>query len=222
AHIADVKQITEIAHARGALTLWDLSHSAGAIPITLDDDGVDLAVGCTYKYLNGGPGSPAFLYVASRHQAELKPPIWGWLGRADPFEMAQGYLPGQGIMPMLSGSPPVIALTAAQTGIELCIEAGIEAIRAKSTRLTEYAVAFTDTRLKGQGVSIGSPRSPERRGSHVALVHPDAKGLTQRLIDADVIVDFRNPDVIRLGLSPLTTSFVEVHDGLERLERLLT
>ena len=221
AHLADVNSINRIAHDHGALTLWDLSHSAGALPVALDADGVDLAVGCTYKYLNGGPGAPAFLYVRKEHQDRLRQPIWGWLGRADPFEMAQGYVPGEGIASMLSGTPPVLGLTAAAVGIDLAIEAGINAIREKSMALTEYAIAFVDARLEHFEVSVGSPRDPQRRGSHVALVHPDARALTRRLIELGVIVDFRTPDVIRLGLSPLTTRFADVYDGLERLERLL-
>ena len=221
AYILDAKAITAIAHAAGALALWDLSHSAGAIPVELDQDGIDLAVGCTYKYLNGGPGAPAFLYVRREHQERLRQPIWGWLGRRDPFEMAQGYAPGDGISALLSGTPPMLGLTAASVGIELAIEAGIGPIRAKATQLTEFAIELVDRWLADAGVSIGSPREPERRGAHVALVHPDARALTQRLIEAGVIVDFRTPDVIRLGLSPLTTRFVDVWDGLDRLRRML-
>ncbi len=219
--IVDARAITDIAHDAGALALWDLSHSAGAIPVRLDDDGVDLAVGCTYKYLNGGPGAPAFLYVRREHHDELRQPIWGWLGRRDPFEMAPGYLPGEGIAGMLSGTPPVLALTAAAVGIELTIEAGIEAIRHKSTALTAYAITLIDTWLAPLGGGVGSPRDAGRRGSHVALVHPDARALSQRLIDDGVIVDFRTPDVIRLGLSPLTTRFVDVFDGLARVRQQL-
>ena len=221
AFILDAPAITEIAHDAGALTLWDLSHSAGAIPVALDADGVDLAVGCTYKYLNGGPGAPAFLYVRREHQLQLRQPIWGWLGRRDPFEMAPGYLPGEGIAAMLSGTPPVLALTAAAVGIELVIEAGIDAIRAKSVALTDYAVALIDEWPASLGAGIGSPRDGGVRGSHVALVHPDARQLSQRLIDGGVVVDFRTPDVIRLGLSPLTTRFTDVYDGLERVRGML-
>ena len=221
AHIADVRAITELAHSRGALVLWDLSHSAGTVPVSLDDDRVDLAVGCTYKYLNGGPGAPAFLYVAKRHQASLRQPIWGWLGRRDPFAMSPGYEPEDGIGQMLSGTPPVLGLTAARVGIELSAQAGIDAIRTKSTALTEYAIELADERLVRHGVRIGSPRDPARRGGHVALVHPGARELCAALIADGVIVDFRAPDVIRLGLSPLTTSFVDVHEGFVRIATLL-
>jgi kynureninase len=220
--ILETAAVTAVAHDAGALTLWDLSHSAGAIPVALDSDGVDLAVGCTYNYLNGGPGAPAFVYVRREHQAQLRQPIWGWLGRRDPFEMGQGYVPADGIAAMLSGTPPILGLTAASVGIDLVIEAGIEAIREKSVALTRYAIGLIDEWLAPLGAIVGSPRADERRGSHVALVHPEARTLSQRLIDAGVIVDFRTPDVIRLGLSPLTTRFVDVHDGLERLRGLLT
>jgi kynureninase len=222
AFILDARTITQIAHGAGALTLWDLSHSAGAIPVSLDADGVDLAVGCTYKYLNGGPGAPAYLYVRAEHQDALRQPIWGWLGRSDPFEMAPGYLPGEGISAMLSGTPPVLALTAVAAGLDLVVEAGIDAVRHKSIGLTEYAIALIDDWLVALGCSVGSPRAAGRRGSHVALVHPEARTLSQRLIDDGVVVDFRTPDVIRLGLSPLTTRFTDVYDALDRLRQMLS
>ncbi len=221
AYILDMAAITEVAHHCGALTLWDLSHSAGAVPVALDASGADLAVGCTYKYLNGGPGAPAYMYIRREHQARLRQPIWGWLGRRDPFEMAQGYEPAEGIAAALSGTPPILALTAAAVGIDLVIEAGIEAIRDKSVALTRYAIDLIDAWLAPLGCAVGSPREDERRGSHVALVHPDARALSQRMIEAGVIPDFRTPDVIRLGLSPLTTRFVDVHDGLARVRELL-
>ncbi len=219
--ILDMAGITSVAHDAGALTLWDLSHSAGAVPLALDAAGVDLAVGCTYKYLNGGPGAPAFLYVRREHQGQVRQPIWGWLGRREPFEMAQGYEPAEGIGAMLSGTPPILGLTAAAAGIDLVIEAGIEAIRDKSVALTRYAIDLIDEWLAPLGCSVGSPREDDRRGSHVALVHPEARTLSKRLIDAGVVVDFRTPDVIRLGLSPLTTRFVDVHDGLAQVRELL-
>ena len=221
AEILDLPAITAAGQRAGALVLWDLSHSAGAVPVNLDAHGVDLAVGCTYKYLNGGPGAPAFLYVAQRHQTTLRQPIWGWLGRSDPFAMAQGYEPAEGIAAMLSGTPPVVALTAVQAGLELLAEAGLEAIRAKGIALTEYAIALTDAWLAPAGVSVRSPRDGARRGAHVALSHPDARRLCRELIAGGVIVDFREPDIIRAGLSPLTTSFDDVRRGLSALRRLL-
>jgi kynureninase len=221
AFVLDMPEITRLAHDAGALTLWDLCHSAGVLPVALDESGVDLAVGCTYKYLNGGPGAPAFLYVRAEHQAQLQQPIWGWLGTREPFEMVQGYQPADGIAAMLSGTPPVLALTAVSAGAELVIEAGVSAIREKAIALTEFAIALADEWLDSLGVTIGSPRDGAIRGAHVALVHPDARRLCQLLIDDSVIVDFRPPDAIRLGLSPLTTSFTDVWDGLRRLRHLI-
>jgi kynureninase len=222
AQIADMYEITQMAQEAGALVLWDLSHSAGAVPVHLKDNGVDLAVGCTYKYLNGGPGAPAFLYVDEVLQQELRQPIWGWLGRVDPFEMGPGYEPAAGISSFTTGTPPILGLTAARAGIELSIEAGIDAIRAKSTRLTEYAIELADELLAPLGVTVGSPRDATRRGGHVALVHEHARALTTQLADRNVLADFRAPDVIRIGLSPLTTQFTDVHDGLQALRELLT
>jgi kynureninase len=221
AFVLDMPGITQVAHEVGALALWDLCHSVGVLPVELDARGVDLAVACTYKYLNGGPGAPALLYVRSEHQRHLRQPIWGWLGRAEPFEMAQGYEPQAGIGGMLSGTPPVIALTAVAAGADLVIEAGIAAIRDKAIALTEFAIALTDQWLVPLGVALGSPRDSTRRGAHVALVHPAARELCRRLLDGGVIVDFRPPDAIRVGLSPLSTSFADVQNGLARLRELL-
>jgi kynureninase len=218
AHIIDMAEVNKIAQDAGALMLWDLSHSAGSVPIALDGDHTPLAVGCTYKYLNGGPGAPAYMYVSRELQSELRQPIWGWLGRRDPFEMAPGYEVAEGMRGFLSGTPPVIALSAVDEGVALVAEAGIEAIRAKGIALTELAIALADT---VPGVSVASPRDPARRGAHVALAHPDARELCQALIAGGVIPDFRRPDVIRFGLSPLTTRFVDVWDGVEALRRAL-
>ena len=221
AFVLDMPAINRVAHEAGALTLWDLCHSVGAMPVSLDDSGADLAAGCTYKYLNSGPGAPAFLYVRAEYQGQLRQPIWGWLGRRDPFAMASGYEPASGLSSMLSGTPPILALTAVAAGTEPVIEAGIEAIRAKSVALGEYAIALHDRWLAPLGVRLGSPRPAAQRGAHVALGHPQADGLCRRLIDHGVIVDFRAPDVIRVGLSPLTTSFADVRDGLSALRELL-
>ncbi len=221
AFVLDMPRITQVAHDAGALALWDLCHSVGVLRVELDSSGADLAVGCTYKYLSGGPGAPAFLYVRSEHQGRLRQPIWGWLGRTDPFEMASGYEPAAGIGAMLSGTPPVLALSAVAAGADLVIEAGIGAIRDKAIALTEYAIALSDDWLAPLGVTLGSPRDSARRGAHVALVHPQARELCRRLLEGGVIVDFRPPDAIRVGLAPLSTSFADVRDGLARLRELL-
>jgi kynureninase len=221
AAIADMDEITSVAHETGALVLWDLCHSVGAVPVRLDAAGADLAVGCTYKYLNGGPGAPAFMYMRRELLESLRQPIWGWLGRRDPFEMGFGFVPADGVRALLSGTPPVLALTAVAEGVRLVAEAGIEAIRAKGIALAELAVSLIDSRLAELGASVASPRDPAVRGAHVALAHPDASLLCGRLLDRGIVVDFRRPDVIRLGLSPLTTRFVDVWDAIEAVRELL-
>ncbi len=222
AAIVDIRAVTDAARQAGVLVVWDLSHAAGSIPVDLEANGVDLAVGCTYKYLNGGPGAPAFLYVRRELQDELRPPIQGWFAQSDQFEMGPRFERRPGIAGWLVGTPSVFGLTAAQAGIELVAEAGIDAIRAKGRALTEYAIALTDDWLAPVGCSIGSPRDSTRRGAHVSIRHPDAKRLTAELISRDVIPDFRAPDSIRIGLSPLTTSFEDVHRGLSALRDLLS
>jgi kynureninase len=221
AAIADMAAITRLAHDAGALTLWDLSHSAGSIGVDLEGTGTDLAVGCTYKYLNGGPGAPAWLYVRRSLQGQLRNPIQGWFGQRDQFAMGQGYDPEPGIGSWLVGTPGIIGLAAADEGIGLVIEAGIERIRAKGIALTEYAIALFDARLARRGFGLGSPRDSARRGAHVAIRHPDARRLTAELIGRGVIPDFREPDSIRFGLSPLTTSFRDVEAGVAALEALV-
>ena len=221
AAILDMPAITQLAHDAGALTIWDLSHSVGSVPVELDGAGADLAVGCTYKYLFGGPGAPAFIYVRSELQASLRQPVWGWLGRADPFRMDPGYEPAAGIRAFLSGTPPILALSALAPGIELVTRAGLDLIRAKGIALSELAIALADRWLAEHSVSVASPRDARIRGAHVALAHPDASALCRRLADRGVLVDYRAPDVVRLGLSPLTTRFVEVWDGLNALREVL-
>jgi kynureninase len=221
AHIADMAAINELAHDAGALVLWDLSHTVGSVPVALDHDGTDLAVGCTYKYLNGGPGGPAFMYVRSGLLDKLQQPIWGWIGRRDRFEMAQGYESAEGIESLLSGTPSALALSCVDEGVKMVAEAGIERIREKGIALTSFAISLADDWLAPLGVGIGSPRDDARRGAHVALTHPDARRLVAELRERGVVPDFRQPDVIRVGLSPLSTRFVDVWDGLDVLRSLL-
>ena len=213
--IADVPTITGIAHDAGALVLWDLCHSAGSVPTHLDDWGVDLAVGCTYKYLNGGPGAPAFGYVRSGLHGHLAQPIWGWMGRKDVFEMGPGYVAADGIRSMVSGTPPILGMLPVRDGVELAVEAGIEAIRAKSVLLTGFAIDMVDSWPAEFGVRVASPRESALRGGHVTIVRPDFRELMPALHSRGVIPDFRAPDGIRIGLSPLSTSFVEVHDAMQ-------
>ena len=220
AAILDMAGITSAAHAAGALTVWDLSHSVGAVEVALDAAGADLAVGCTYKYLCGGPGAPAFIYVRSEHQEQLRQPVWGWLGRHDPFAMEPGYEPVSGIRAFLSGTPPILALHALEAGLELVERAGIERIRAKGMALTDYAIELADRWLDPHGITVASPRERQLRGAHVALARADAAELCRRLAQRGVLADYRAPDVVRAGLSPLSTSFADVHDGLAVLAEL--
>jgi kynureninase len=218
AELRDLRAITQRVHDTGALALWDLSHAAGSVPVDLDGAGADLAVGCTYKYLNGGPGSPAFLYVRRDLQAALDQPIHGWFGQREQFVMGPAYDPQPDIRRFLTGTANVLALHAIREGVALTIEAGIDALRAKSIAQTDLAVELFDAWLADRGFSLGSPRDSARRGSHVALRHPDGAEIAARLWrDARVVVDFRMPDVIRLGIAPLYTRFVDVWDALARL-----
>jgi kynureninase len=219
AWLADAPELTRIAHAAGALVLWDLCHSAGAVPVALDEWDADLAVGCTYKYLNGGPGSPAFGYVNTRLQGELTQPIQGWMGHADPFLMGPGYTPAPGMRRFISGTPPILGMVAMQSMLELVEEAGIDAIRAKSVALTSYAVELADATLPE--VTIASPRDAALRGGHVTLHHDRMREVTARLWRRDVIPDYRDPGGLRIGLSPLSTSFDEVERGIAAVAEAL-
>jgi kynureninase len=220
-YLADVAAITALAHDHGAFMLWDLCHSAGVLPRQLDEWLVDLAVGCTYKYLNGGPGSPAFGYVRADLQNRLRQPIQGWMGSANPFAMGEHYMPADGIRRFLSGTPSIIGMLAMQDMLALIEQAGLETIRAKSTALTEFAVQFSDELLSPLGVQLASPRDPARRGSHVTLEHPEFGIATARLWELGVIPDFRPPNGLRIGLSPLSTSFSEVYRGLTAVAEVL-
>ena len=210
--LAEVEAITALVHDAGALTIWDLSHSVGSVPTPLDDWGVDLAVGCGYKYLNGGPGAPAFLYVRRDLQGSLRQPIQGWLGSRTPFEMGQGYEPAEGIRGWLSGTPPMVGLQAMRDMIALIDEVGLDAVRAKSVALTEYAIALVDEHLPT--ATLASPRDAARRGGHITVDHPRFAELLPGLWASGVIPDFRRPDGLRLGPSPLSTSYAEVEAGV--------
>ena len=218
-YIADVERITAIAHAAGALALWDLSHSTGVVPTSLDEWGVDLAVGCGYKYLNGGPGAPAYVYVRRELQSAVRQPIQGWLGSRAPFEMGQGYTPAAGIRGMLSGTPPIVGMLAMQDMIALIDSVGIDAVRAKSVALTEYAIELCDELLPE--ARLASPRDSARRGGHVTIDHPRFAELMPVLWERGVIPDFRRPNGIRLGMSPLSTSFAEVELAVRTIAELL-
>jgi kynureninase len=214
----DGAEITRRAQAAGALVLWDLSHAAGAVPVDLDGWQADFAVGCTYKYLNGGPGAPAFLYVRRDLQELCRSPIQGWFGQRDAFQFGLDYAPAQGIQRFACGTPPVLSLLAVEAGVDLLLEAGMAALRAKSSGLSEYLIELADARLARLGFSLGSPRSPDRRGGHVSLRHPEGYRVNRALIEElDVIPDFREPDNLRLGPAPLYTSYAEVWEAVERI-----
>jgi kynureninase len=220
--IADARAITRVVHDAGALVLWDLSHSAGSVPCALDEWQADLAVGCTYKYLNGGPGAPAFAYVRRDLLGEVHQPIWGWMGRRDSFRMAPGYEPADGVRSLLRGTPPILAMVPLLAGLDLLEEAGIEAVREKSVGLTEFALQLVDAWLVPLGVEVVSPRDAARRGSQVTLQRAGFRSVVDELWRRGVLPDHREPDGIRIGLSPLSTSFVEVHAGLSVLRDVLS
>jgi len=222
AFIYDMEAVTRLAHKAGALVLWDLSHSAGATPVDLNGANADLAVGCTYKYLNGGPGSPAFLYVRRDLQQQLVPPIWGWFATQSPFEFGLGFNANTDISRYLVSTPPVLSLQAIDPALDLLLQAGIERLRVKSVHQTEYLISLAEQWLLPLGFQLGSPRSSEQRGSHVSLRHPEGYRINRALIESPppavrVIPDFRTPDNIRLGVTPLYTTFVEIHRALERM-----
>jgi kynureninase len=220
--LADLAALTAAARGHGARVVWDLSHSAGAVPVELGTAGVELAVGCTYKYLNAGPGAPAFLYVARELQGSLRSPIQGWFGQRDQFDMDRSYDPVEGIGRFLAGTPPILDLTAVEAGVRLTAEAGIGALREKSVALCELIVALHDDWLAPLGFSLGSPRDPARRGSHVSIRHPEAWPICQAMIArAAVIPDYRGPDSIRLGVAPLYTRYVDIWDALDRVRGLV-
>ena len=214
AYLADARELTRIAHDAGALILWDLCHSAGSVPVRADAWGFDLAVGCTYKYLNGGPGSPAFAYVRDDLQAVLTQPIQGWFGTRDMFAMGPDYEPEPSIRRFLSGTSPIVGMLPMEETLAMIEEAGMPTLRAKSVALTSFAIALADDWLGPLGVTLASPAESEERGGHVTLLHPAMREVTARLWQRDVIPDYRDPGGLRIGLSPLSTSFEEVHRGL--------
>jgi kynureninase len=217
AEVVDLHAATAAAHDAGALVIWDLSHAAGVLEVDLRGAGVQLAVGCTYKFLNGGPGAPGFSYVAGDLVGDVEQPIWGWFGQADQFEMGPVYRPRDDIGRLLLGTPGILGLVAARAGIELVAEAGVPALQAGARALTGYALEVCDR----HGLASPTPADPARRGGHVSVRHPDARTLVRRLAaEHRVVADFRAPDLVRLGCSPLTTRFVDVHAAVTALAAL--
>jgi kynureninase len=216
-YLYDMASITKKAHEVGALVIWDLCHSAGALPIELDYCEVDFALGCTYKYLNGGPGSPAFIYASHTIQENFTTPIWGWWGESNPFSFNLDYTPSPGMKKFLSGSQPILSMLSMEAALEPLLEVGMKSLREKSLRMSEYFIQLSDSILSPLGFELGSPRNPYQRGSHVSLRHAEGYRINRVLIDElKVIPDFREPDNIRYGLAPIYTTYSDVWDAIDR------
>ncbi len=224
--VHDMTRINKMAHKKGVYVLWDLSHSVGAVPVDLNGTDTDLAVGCTYKYLNGGPGSPAFLYIRKDLQKKLMQPIWGWFGSEEPFAFNLDYEPAYDIIRFQVGSPPILSMLAIEPGLDIILRAGIEKLRKKSVMQGEYLLFLFNQWLAPLGFVPGSPEDPEKRGSHVSIRHPEAYRINHALIEAKppdtkVIPDFRTPDNIRLGIAPAYTSYKDIHRAMQRIKEIV-
>jgi len=217
----DMAAASALAHARGALIVWDLAHSAGAVPVALNADGADLAVGCTYKYLNGGPGSPAFIWVPKRHQARFQQPLSGWWGHAAPFAMAPDFAPTEGIGRALCGTQPIVSLAMVECGLDVFAQTTMAAIRAKSLALTDLFIELVEARCGGHPLGLVTPREHARRGSQVSFTHPHGYAVMAALIARGVIGDYREPAIMRFGFTPLYTSYADVWDAVEILRQIL-
>jgi len=217
----DMAALTRHAHARGALAVWDLAHSAGAVPVDLHAAQADFAVGCTYKYLNGGPGAPAFIWVPRRHQARFNHPLSGWWGHAQPFAMAPAFAPCDGIGRALCGTQPVVSLAMVECGLEIFEATSMEALRAKSLALTDLFIGLVESRCAGHPLELVTPREHARRGSQVSFTHPHGYAVMAALIARGVIGDYREPHIMRFGFTPLYTSFADVWDAVEILKDIL-
>jgi kynureninase len=217
----DMARITKLAHAAGALVIWDLSHSAGAMRVDLRAADADLAVGCGYKYLNGGPGAPAYLFVAKRLQAELASPLTGWMGHAAPFDFDGDYRPANGIERFLAGTPPILSMLALECGVDLFAGVDLAVVEAKAQRLADLFIARVETRCAGHGLALVTPRDPAARGSQVSFAHPHAYEIMQALIARGVIGDFRAPDILRCGFAPLYLGYEDAWRAVEGLADVL-
>ncbi|CAN7486943.1 kynureninase [Trinickia sp. LjRoot230] len=220
-YMHDMAALTQLIHRSGALVLWDLAHSAGAVPVDLNGANADLAVGCTYKYLNGGPGSPAFAWVAKRHQDALEQPLSGWWGHRAPFAMDPLYEPDAGIGRFLCGTQPIVSMALVEAGLDVFLETNMEAVRRKSLALTDHFIALVQARCAGHPLTLVTPRAHVQRGSHVSFAHPYGYEVMQALIARGVIGDYREPSVLRFGFTPLYTRFVDVWDAVETLHTVL-
>jgi len=219
--LLDLDALTEAAHAHGALALWDLSHSVGAVPVDLDQAGADLAVGCGYKYLNGGPGAPAFVYVARHHQSAIRPALSGWMGHESPFAFEEVYRPAGGIRGLLVGTPSVLSLIALEEAVDLHLEAPMTLIRAKSKLLTQGFVDLVHQECSQSGLRLAGPEEADLRGSQVSLRHPGGYAIVQALSRQGVIGDFRTPDILRFGFAPAYLRFADVWDAVAALRAVM-
>ncbi len=217
----DMGAMTAAAHDAGAVALWDLAHSVGAVKVDVNGCGVDLAVGCGYKYLNGGPGAPAFAFVARRHHGALESPLWGWMGHAAAFDFETLYAPAGGVGRLRVGTPPILSLAALECGVESIADIGIDRLRAKSVALSELLIALVERECGDFGFELASPREAERRGSQVSLRHPDGYAVMQALIAEGVVGDFRAPDILRFGMTPAYLRFVDIWDAVTVLRRIM-
>ncbi len=217
----DMAATTERAHRHGALTIWDVAHSAGAVPIDLAGAGADFAVGCTYKYLNGGPGAPAFIWVSPRHQDRCSQPLSGWWGHERPFAMATDYTPARGVRRFLCGTQPVLSLALVECGLDVALAADMAAVRAKSLALTDLFIRLVEERCATHPLTLVTPREHARRGSHVSFRHPSGYAVMQALIGRGVIGDYREPEVLRFGVTPLYVGYADVWDAVETLRDVL-
>ena len=217
----DMAAVSAHCHAQGALALWDLAHSAGAVPLDLNGDGADLAVGCTYKYLNGGPGAPAFIWVPQKHQAAFRQPLSGWWGHAAPFAMDPAFAPADGIARALCGTQPIVSLALVECGLDIFAQTSMQAIRAKSLALTDLFIALVEQRCASHPLGLVTPREHARRGSQASFTHPHGYAVMQALIARGVIGDYREPAIMRFGFTPLYTSFADVWDAVEILREIL-
>lgn len=219
--LRDMARVTEQVHRAGALMIWDVCHSVGALPVRLGDCDADFAVGCTYKYVNGGPGSPAFLFATRRHQDSVRQPLSGWHGHADPFAFDVDYRPAPGVSRFLVGSPPILAYAPLESSLDIWDRVDLDRLRAKSVALTSLFLELVERECAGHGVEVASPRDPEQRGSQIALRHPEGYRIVRALIERGVIGDFREPDVMRFGFAPLYLRYVDVWDAVQELRDVL-
>ncbi|MDT9598870.1 kynureninase [Sphingosinicella rhizophila] len=217
----DMAAMTARAHEAGALILWDLSHSAGAVEVDLNGAGADLAVGCGYKYLNGGPGAPAFLFVAKRHHGRLRSPLSGWMGHSSPFDFVDDYRPAEGIRRFLCGTPPILGIAALEVGVDLIARAGMARLAEKSRHLCSLMIDLVEQECDFAGLQLVTPREASRRGSHVSFRHPEGYAIVQALIEEGVIGDFRAPDILRFGFTPLYVGFADVWEAVQRLKTIM-